>query len=85
MSNILVIRPIPFPVLALILSFAGLVGWFRYYTWTRKSAPLNKKARVADVWNSAGYLPPNSRNQCLPESQLGTSAVLAGVRGGFGG
>jgi hypothetical protein len=40
-----VIRPVPFPVLALILSFAGLVGWFRYYTWTRKSAPLSKKAR----------------------------------------
>ena len=46
------IRPVPFPVLALILSFAGLVGWFRYYTWTRKSAPLSKKAR----WLTFGIL-----------------------------
>jgi phosphatidylglycerophosphate synthase len=45
MSSMHAIRPVPFPVLVLILSFAGLVGWFRYYTWTRKSAPLSKKAK----------------------------------------
>jgi hypothetical protein len=45
MSSMHGITPVPFPVLVLILGFAGLVGWFRYYTWTRKSAPLSKKAK----------------------------------------
>lgn len=52
MSNMHVIRPVPLPVLVLILSFAGIVGWFRYYTWTRKSAPLSKKAK----WLTFGIL-----------------------------
>lgn len=46
------IRPVPFPVLVLILGFAGLVGWLRYYCWTRKSVPLSKKAR----WLTFGIL-----------------------------
>jgi hypothetical protein len=33
------------PVLLLIFGFGGLVGWFRYYTWTRNSAPSSKKAK----------------------------------------
>jgi uncharacterized membrane protein YidH (DUF202 family) len=52
MSSMHAIRPVPFPVLVLLLSFAGLVGWFRYYTWTRKSAPLSEKAR----WLTFGVL-----------------------------
>jgi len=52
MTSMNAIRPVPFPVLVLILSFAGLVGWFRYYSWTRKSAPLSKKAR----WLTFGIL-----------------------------
>ncbi len=52
MSRMHAISPVPLPVLVLILSFAGLVGWFRYYTWTRKSAPLSKKAR----WLTFGIL-----------------------------
>ncbi len=52
MSRMHGISPVPLPVLVLILSFAGLVGWFRYYTWTRNSAPLSKKAR----WLTFGIL-----------------------------
>jgi hypothetical protein len=46
------IRPVPFSMLLLLFGFAGLVGWFRYYSWTRKSAPLSKKAR----WLTFGIL-----------------------------
>ena len=52
MTGINAMRPVPFPVLVLILGFAGLVGWLRYYGWTRKSAPLSKKAR----WLTFGIL-----------------------------
>ena len=52
MSSMNAIRPVPFPVLVLLLSFSGLFGWLRYYSWTRKSAPLSKKAR----WLTFGIL-----------------------------
>jgi phosphatidylglycerophosphate synthase len=46
------IRPVPFPVLLLLLGFAGLIGWLRYYGLTRGSAPSSKKAR----WLTFGIL-----------------------------
>lgn len=39
------IRPVPIPSLLLIFGFAGLVGWVRYYGWTRGSAPSSRKAK----------------------------------------
>ena len=52
MTGMNAIRPVPFSMLLLLFGFAGLVGWFRYYSWTRKSAPLSKKAR----WLTFGIL-----------------------------
>jgi len=46
MVDMSVIRPIPMSALLLISGFAGLVGWFRYYSWTRKSAPLSLVPQV---------------------------------------
>ena len=45
MADINAIRPVPIPALLLIFGFAGLVGWARYYGWTRGSAPSSGKAK----------------------------------------
>jgi uncharacterized membrane protein len=39
------IRPVPMPVLLLILGFGGLVGWGRYYGLIRNSASSSRKTR----------------------------------------
>ncbi len=46
MTGMNAMRPVPFSVLVLILGSGGLVGWLRYYGWTRNSAPLSRKARL---------------------------------------
>jgi fucose permease len=45
MADMNAIRPVPMPVLLLIFGFAGLLGWARYYGWTRGSAPASRKAK----------------------------------------
>jgi hypothetical protein len=45
MADMNAIQPVPILALLLIFGFAGLVGWARYYGWTRGSAPSSKKAR----------------------------------------
>jgi len=45
MANMNAIRPVQMPVLLVLFGFAGIIGWARYYRWTRGSAPSSKKAK----------------------------------------
>jgi hypothetical protein len=40
MSAMNAIRPVPFPVLLLVLGFVALVSWGRWRVWNRRSTPL---------------------------------------------